>query len=325
MPIVIANPSIAQLATWVATYNGQVNKIYSLDTDATTWQEGTGTVQDNGRFSASDGTQWYTSGNSAASDTINLQQSDDGITFVTQNVQGNVGASLADHAAYTTFGGGVWIMTNTTDIIRSTDGGANWSAIAGHASFGNVAKGIAHDGAGNWAICATNGMIQYSADNGLTWSYGSTTGINYDWEGITYNTNDSLFYISNYNTSASFGGIYTSNDGGATAVRVYTTVNRPMDISANDSGVIMASKIAGGIVRKTAGGTWSEFTIPGHTSFQVSAGKGAAEGTWVSVGGTNGAEIAVSTDDGDNWSVMADPVGSHASDLISVGYLNYYA
>ena len=168
-------------------------------------------------------------------------------------------------------------------------------------------------------------MIQYSADNGLTWSYGSTTGTQYDWEGITYNTNDSLLYISNNNATAFWTGIYTSNDGGATASLAHNTTARPMDISSNDSGVVMASDIVGGIIRKTAGGTWSEFTIPGHTSFQVSAGKGAAEGTWVSVGGTNGAEIAVSVDDGDNWSVMADPVGSHSSDLLSVGYLNYYA
>lgn len=327
MPIVISNPALPPaLAKWVATYASGADKAYSLDLNAASWGIATGTVADNGRFSASDGTQWYTSGTAAPSDTINLQQSDDGAAFVTQNVQGNVGGNIAQHAAYTTFGGGVWVMTNSTDLIRSTDGGANWTAIAGAASFGNTAAGIAHDGAGNWVVVATNGMVQLSSDNGLTWSFWSTgTNTSLDWDGVTYNTNDNLFYLANNNNIASFIGIYTSSDNGDTASRVYASTARPKDITANDVGVVMASTITGEVIRKTAAGVWSEFTIPGHFSNQIAAGVGAASGTWVSVGGTNGSEIAVSTDDGDNWSVQGDPNGANSIDLLSIGYLNYYA
>ena len=217
---------------------------------------------------------------------------------------------------------GTWVAVGkqgTGNIFRSTDGGANWSAVdisglSGHSS-GNVnadfINGVASDGAGKWMFAQDN-RIYYSTDDAASWSV--STPFSSNSPGYAHNvvfTNNSWVLCYSRSSTVRFRSCAASDitDWGSevTAVNIphSTTDARLVKMAAANGNVCAVGEFNLNINR---------FTVNGKTIGTVSnvtlTGTGSARG--IATDGTKwilaceDGDLHESTDNGANWTQRLD-------------------
>ena len=196
------------------------------------------------------------------------------------------------------YGDGVWVAVSyigTNRVMRSTDNGASWSAVA--AAENNAWWSVAY-GDGVFVAVADTGTnrVMRSTDGGASWS-AVAAAENNAWESVAYG--DGVF------VAVSQTGTMRSTDGGASWSAVAAAENIRWYSVAYGDGVFVAVSLTGTnrAMRSTDGGlNWSAVaTDANHNWTSVAYG----DGVWVAVSwdGTN--HVMRSTDGGLNWTVVA--------------------
>jgi photosystem II stability/assembly factor-like uncharacterized protein len=242
------------------------------------------------------------------------------------------------------YGNGVWIAiatSGTNRIMRSTDDGLTWTAIA--APEDNSWYNIAY-GDGVWICVAITGTnrIMRSTDDGLTWTaiaapeanpwytikYGNEVWISTALSGtnrIMRSTDDGLTwtaiaapeanpwygldYGNNIWIGVSYSGtnrIMRSTDDGLTWTAIAAPENNIWYNIAYGNRVWIATSVDGTnrIMRSTDDGlTWTAIAI------ELSTWRGVVYGNeiWTTIANSGTNRIAQSTDDGLTWTAIAAP------------------
>ena len=227
---------------------------------------------------------------------------------------------------------GTWVAVGkqgTGNIFRSTDGGANWSAVdisglSGHSS-GNVnadfINGVASDGAGKWMFAQDN-RIYYSTDDAASWSV--STPFSSDSPGYAHNvvfTNNSWVLCYSRSSAVRFRSCAASDitDWGSevNAVNIphSTTDARLVKMAAANGNVCAVGEFNLNINR---------FTVNGKTIGTVSnvtlTGTGSARG--IATDGTKwilaceDGDLHESTDNGANWTQRLDAFQADGSNTL---------
>ena len=231
-------------------------------------------------------------------------------------VLGLSSAAMADGASWTitladteenqwhdvAYGNGVWIAVSgngTNRIMRSTDNGLTWNAIA--APQANEWRSIATNGSGTWIGVSMDGAdrTMRSTDDGANWTaIDPTLGMD-QYMSIAYGNSVWVAVTKNGATRS----MRSTNNGTS-----WTGVNTPSNEDWNDvaygNGVWIGVAETGGlrIMRSTDdGSSWVPFPAPEANAWESSA---YGNGVWVSVSSNGTNRVMRSTDDGLSW----DPV-----------------
>lgn len=160
--------------------------------------------------------------------------------------------------------------TNSFGVMRSTDGGVNWTNVGDSGMRSDVVSRMAYDPTNANIIVATcgksgsdNSVIHRSTDGGITWTALNTpTG---NWDDLDVSTGG-VFYATGSLPGTS-GGVYKSTDHGAT----WNPVANPA-VNEQRSLDIACSKVSASIVyllvpddqkvykSTTSGASWNEVT-----------------------------------------------------------------
>jgi len=228
--------------------------------------------------------------------------------------------------------------TYDEDVLRTLDGGATWTILAGEPFVKGenvitccafpISSTITRLLVGQIAVATNTGRVSYSDDNGATWAEVVFTGIN----GHGAGGHNSLFALDQGHIwlASAKGYIYFSSDGGATWVK-----QTQGTLSIKDGKSIYFADESNGmagfnddIIMKTSDGglTWSltAAVTGGGVGCHINAIYKAGDFWWV---GTETGKLFYSNDVGATWTERTFPnsgVGKvadlvFANDL--VGYL----
>ncbi len=185
----------------------------------------------------------------------------------------------------------------TTGVIRTTDGGVTWTKVSNGLTANTFLNGATFSGGVIYTAAANDG-VQYSTNDGTTWTEW-TTGINQlNPYNIRMINNQRLFFTASGSTSTSYVSldkgttwskstptlskifpmpdgsylasgassinIYKSTDGGATWP-TFTTTNSMTDISTADGNTLYGVSNTS-IYTKTSSGSWTQLTVTGLPS-----------------------------------------------------------
>lgn len=237
---------------------------------------------------------------------------------------GDTGANLSprghDYGRTTAFGNGVWMMANLMGatgedpqnyegLIRSTDGGTNWTVIELDNTVNTGQYAIAHKGGtSNVWLLSLKDRVWTSSDNGLNWTdRGAAIAGGKRIYDFTYNSDTGRWVAVMEGNK-----IATSDDDG-----VNWTERTSSQSGSNQLNSIVFMKgsvqlyIAGGsngrLLRSSDGVNWTNtLTGTGDWGSNIIYSIATDHTTCVMVGG--GGQIAHSTD-GINWTVL-DPAVS---------------
>lgn len=210
----------------------------------------------------------------------------------------NVGTSVQ---TITTLNGNIFVSSYGSGggILRSTDGGDNWSpAISGMPS--NLVRSVARSG--SYLLAGHNSGIYRSSDNGNTWV--ATSGIP-----STTSAGARKFFTFGGVTLAVFGGelmngggIYRSTDNGGTWSPAYAGLSTNMTIYhlAYSNGVIYVATSVGVLKSTDNAMSWQTLgpNVDNYTTFSIQF----FENTLVAVTSFG---VLRSNDLGQNWSTPA--------------------
>tara|TARA_R100001443_G_scaffold28822_3_gene42015 strand:+ start:12262 stop:13467 length:1206 start_codon:yes stop_codon:yes gene_type:complete len=228
---------------------------------------------------------------------------------------------------------GIWMVVGRQTnrrIYRSTDGGANWSAIdisglTGHATTPRI-MGIDGDGTGKWMF-GQAGRIYYSTDDGASWAVSTPfsgesgadevatiTGIKYtnsSWV-IAYENNTNPFDNNTYIRSCAASDITDWSDAVDTGAPAMVSGNNPSRTSiASYQGRICVvphkTSVIG--IADISGKTISNVASVSMTMSNDDCRDVATDGvTWMIV--TVDGDVWESTDNAASWSKTLDNMGA---------------
>lgn len=189
----------------------------------------------------------------AVGGTLSARSLDNGVTWIAGTA---LPSSLGAHDI--AYGDGVFVVNGyaggfgiTTQVTRSTDFGATWSALtqlagillhnSGHGNtlaFGNgvfVAVGYNFDGTGFY----TYGALHTSSDYGVTWT--SRSIATQSWAGVTFSNNLFLAVSGNMDNQATTPSTaaVSSPDGITWTARVLPSAQRWCGVAGNNAGKFM--------------------------------------------------------------------------------------
>lgn len=180
---------------------------------------------------------------------------DDGATF--NNVYGEPEAQNVYFALAAT-GNTVVAVGEFTAVLRSTDGGNNWTEVTSPALFGDLLS-VATDGNGVWLATgdALSAQLIRSIDNGQTWTE-LTVPTASSLRAIAWQADSEWILAGDGDL---FGGIiYRSTDDGDSWTMIANALAEPINaIAINDVGLITVAGQSGLILQGTGSST---FTAP---------------------------------------------------------------
>jgi photosystem II stability/assembly factor-like uncharacterized protein len=205
-------------------------------------------------------------------------------------------------------GGSTTIADTTGFILKTTDGGANWTKMGYNFKF--QVYSIAVPTATTWYVGTGDNKMFKTTDAGATWTLQTTpiTGTTHDFYDIKF-VNENIGYA----VGAS-GKIIKTTDGGAN----WTSVTNPFGTNIIYSFALFDAQTliavgAGPNVQKTTdgGATWSALTtnapgIPFSVKFKGNFGVVAAYSSKVN-------NIAVTKDGGATWNYVGSPTNTTVS------------
>lgn len=183
----------------------------------------------------------------------------------------------------------------------STNDGQTWTGRTPPAGARIEYRRIASDGVQRLVAVGNGGRVVVSTDLGKTWQNGSS-GITYDLNGVVYSS--PRFIAAGGRT------IILSSDGGMTwSASTHPSILNHHDVAADGKGRVLVCgggpggtlNIPGIILRSANGGLVFTESKYKNSMWMFGVG-GNGQGTWMAVGGTL-AYVAISTDDGVNWTV----------------------
>jgi len=218
-------------------------------------------------------------------------------------------------------------------IMRSSDGGTNWSAVVGRATKAHLRSVIAEPRGALVAVGYGDAIVR-SIDGGANWSAVTRPGTTADLQKLTVGPKGALIavgYGSKFERSSDHKAKWTvsdaivrSSDGGATWETV-TVTNVPRDPQVRHPRFFLAQAIVeprgamvavgSAIVRSTdGGGSWSVVANSG-TGQQFDSVIVGRRGELVAVGALGA--IVHSNDGGANWSAIANGLTrAHLHDVV---------
>ena len=215
---------------------------------------------------------------------------------------------------------GVYFASNSTGIvvgqsgtvIRTTNGGTNWSAIA--TGTGVHLFGVFFiDANTGWAV-GDVGVIIKTTNGGLSWTTQSS-GVGYQLRSVSFR-NSSTGYVTGW-----YGTFLRTTNGGTTWVSYSTGLITNLNcVSFADANVGFAAGQFGKIVRTTnAGVNWSE--IPSGTASQIEQVSFTGLNDAVIIG--EGGFIRKTTNMGVNWTTQTSGTGNWLNGM-TVKTQNFY-
>jgi len=169
-----------------------------------------------------------------------------------QQTSGPVGGDV--RAVLVKSSGEVFVGHDESGIYRSTDNGANWTAVNTGLTNGTV-NALANNAAGD-LFAGTFGGIFLSTDNGATWTAANTNLTNTRVRALAIKTTGEIF------AGTEGGGVFRSTDNAKTWVAVNSGLTNAF-IQAlainNNTGDIFAGTTTGFFLSSNNGGVWRAF------------------------------------------------------------------
>ncbi len=216
------------------------------------------------------------------------------------------------------YGNGIFVAVagGTSQVMRSTDGGANWTLVSG--TEANNWRSVAF-GNGVFVAVATNGsnQVMRSTDGGENWTTASASEAN-GWSSVTYGNGVFVAVAGSGNGS---NWVMRSTDDGITWTSEDAAEdNNWMSITFGNGVFVAVSQNGTNRVMRSddAGLTWS--SIPAaedHTWFSVTYGNGVFVAVTQAVLGV-GNQVMRSTDGGLNWT-SAEAAATDGWDAVTFG------
>ena len=192
-----------------------------------------------------------------------------------------------------------------SQVHTSTDAGLTWTAGGTTRDWSAVASSA--DGQRLVAAPENTGELHLSTDGGTTWT---PTGIPEYWRAVTVSADGARIVAAGYGY-----GIVYSTDGGATWAQSDAPAFGWTRMAASRDNMTLVAVGFGGVYRSVDGGvTW--LTTPMSSPSQWNGAAVSADGSRMVVSGFyTGANVHVSTDAGQTWSVVttANSIWSVAS------------
>jgi photosystem II stability/assembly factor-like uncharacterized protein len=192
----------------------------------------------------------------------------------------------------------------TGGVYKTTDGGRNWSRLAGVLDAFDLVDLATHPTTGGTVYAATlNGGVYRSTDGGLTWTELADYGTVADLINVTVkHPSDALLYAATEGY-----GVQVSSDGGRSFVpRVLGLASLDVNAIAFEpaSATVMYAGTGAGVFKSVdAGNTWAATAqAAGEITDLVTDNDGAARRIWASVRGLG---VAYSADGGATFAVRA--------------------
>jgi len=201
---------------------------------------------------------------------------------------------------------GIAVGANGGQILRTTDGGENWSIIGG-GTFDLRVTGLATSPSGNVVLAgAENGALLRSTTAGATWA---GAGVNYT--APAFATDQVAIAIR------PAGQIVRSTDAGQTWSVTYNQLGA-VRLSATTMATTILGFVVGdnGLILRTTDGGQSWGTVPSGSTAPLRA-VGCLSSTVCLTGGSV-RELLRSTDGGATWSTGSMPLGSENSGVHTI-------
>lgn len=219
----------------------------------------------------------------------------------------SVEAATASAWISVAYGDGVWVaVAEDGAVMRSTNGGASWTAVSTGAASGAWSS-VATDGNGVWVAVASGGTnrVMRSTDGGASWAAVATSEAqSSSWQSVAYGNNVWVAVAS-----SGTNRVVRSADGGVswTAVSSGVTAIDWSSVATDGNGVWVAVASGGNaerVMRSADGGvSWTAVGsgVPlsqDHKWISVAHGNNV----WVAVASdSNSGNRFINSDDGVSW------------------------
>ena len=201
------------------------------------------------------------------------------------------------------YGNGVWVAVagiGTNRVMRSTNGGVTWSAVA---SPSLLLSAVAY-GNGVWiGITAFGNTVIRSTDDGVTWTqittYPNSTPL--DKAALNYGNGVWIAITGPYATNST---LRSTDDGVTWSTFSLPELNVWLSVAyGNGVWVAVANNGTNRVMRSTDGGvTWSAVAAAEQNAWRSVA---YGNGVWVAVANLGANRVMRSTDGGVTWSAVA--------------------
>ena len=188
---------------------------------------------------------------------------------------------------------------------KSTDNGVTWSQSIS-STFDMCCCAYFNE---KFFIGCSSGKVLYTADSGITWD-------EVDVDDTSCKVCGMCYYGTNYFAFLSDGSVFSSTDLSSwTKVATIGTSNEILDVEYHD-GTFLACGIRGKIYKSIDGTTWAEKLS--NTTCTFTRARWLTGTTWALCSTSFPSTIAISTNDGDSWSLFSIP----GSATLDIGYVN---